>query len=238
MESIVPCASFHGNSAICQRGSPAPTPDCSLGFSHHARQRCGPFRFRNVRRRGVLDRFHSNNRKRAEAERITLARDGPTRCKSQSTPRNRPLPARGGDFGECPQTDFGARLRSTYANSISGRARFEFLPRRTNRVCRQRRSLARRAPFATVWIRPNDSVHQEIIRLVSLSFRLRNKIATVFSTSIYSTKMKSFRCETRKRAGRNRLNRFGSKSLGRILICFRYEARVSRPQRRLLYGFA
>ena len=39
----------------------------------------------------------------------------------------------------------------------------------------------RRAPFATVSMQPNDSVHQETIRLVSLSFRLRSRIALVVS---------------------------------------------------------
>ncbi len=37
--------------------------------------------------------------------------------------------------------------------------------------------------MAIVWIQPNDSVHHEMIRLVSLNFRFRNRIATVVSTS-------------------------------------------------------
>ena len=41
---------------------------------------------------------------------------------------------------------------------------------------------ARRAPRATVWIHPNDSVHHEMMRLVSLSFRFRSKMAAVLST--------------------------------------------------------
>jgi hypothetical protein len=43
--------------------------------------------------------------------------------------------------------------------------------------------LGRRAPLAIVWIQPNDSVHHEMIKLVSLNFRFRNRIATVVSTS-------------------------------------------------------
>src|SRR3954462_1811142 len=43
--------------------------------------------------------------------------------------------------------------------------------------------LARRAPLAAVWMQPNDSVHQETIRLVSLSLRLRSKMAAVLSIS-------------------------------------------------------
>ena len=42
---------------------------------------------------------------------------------------------------------------------------------------------ARRAPLATVWTQPNDSVHQEKMTLVSLNFRLRKRIANVLSTS-------------------------------------------------------
>jgi hypothetical protein len=48
---------------------------------------------------------------------------------------------------------------------------------------------ARRAPFATVWIHPHDSVHHETIRLVSLNFRLRNRMAAVISTRHVSTSM-------------------------------------------------
>src|SRR5436309_13962457 len=40
----------------------------------------------------------------------------------------------------------------------------------------------RRAPLATVWMQPNDSVHHDTIRLVSLSLRLRNRMAAVVST--------------------------------------------------------
>src|SRR5947209_4633405 len=40
---------------------------------------------------------------------------------------------------------------------------------------------ARRAPLAAVWMQPNDSVHHETMRLVSLSFRLRSRIAVVLS---------------------------------------------------------
>jgi hypothetical protein len=39
----------------------------------------------------------------------------------------------------------------------------------------------RRAPLAIVWIQPNDSVHHEMIRLVSLNFRFRNRMAAVLS---------------------------------------------------------
>ena len=42
--------------------------------------------------------------------------------------------------------------------------------------------LARRAPFATVWMQPNDSVHHDTIRLVSLNFRFRRRIAVVLRT--------------------------------------------------------
>src|SRR5437773_3832727 len=42
--------------------------------------------------------------------------------------------------------------------------------------------LGRRAPLAIVWIQPNDSVHHETIRLVSLNFRLRSRMAGVLST--------------------------------------------------------
>src|SRR6478752_6286337 len=41
--------------------------------------------------------------------------------------------------------------------------------------------LARRAPFAAVWMQPNDSVHHETIRLVSLSLRFRRRMAAVVS---------------------------------------------------------
>src|SRR5438105_2994998 len=41
--------------------------------------------------------------------------------------------------------------------------------------------LARRAPFAAVWMQPNDSVHHETIRLVSLSLRFRRRMAAVLS---------------------------------------------------------
>src|SRR5687768_18339330 len=41
--------------------------------------------------------------------------------------------------------------------------------------------LARRAPRAAVWMQPNDSVHHETIRLVSLSLRLRSRMAVVLS---------------------------------------------------------
>jgi hypothetical protein len=48
--------------------------------------------------------------------------------------------------------------------------------------------LGRRAPLAIVWIQPNDSVHHETIRLVSLNLRLRRRIAAVFSIrQIYHT---------------------------------------------------
>src|SRR5438270_13136618 len=40
---------------------------------------------------------------------------------------------------------------------------------------------ARRAPLAAVWMQPNDSVHHETMRLVSLSFRFRSKMAVVLS---------------------------------------------------------
>src|SRR5438045_7296380 len=40
---------------------------------------------------------------------------------------------------------------------------------------------ARRAPFAAVWIQPNDSVHHEMMRLVSLSFRFRKRMPVVLS---------------------------------------------------------
>src|SRR5256885_16126836 len=39
----------------------------------------------------------------------------------------------------------------------------------------------RRAPFAAVWMQPNESVHHETIRLVSLSFRFRRRMAVVVS---------------------------------------------------------
>ena len=47
--------------------------------------------------------------------------------------------------------------------------------------------LVRRAPLATVWMQPNDSVHHETIRLVSLKLRLRNRMALVLSTQKVST---------------------------------------------------
>src|SRR2546430_17278195 len=43
--------------------------------------------------------------------------------------------------------------------------------------------LVRRAPFATVWMQPSDSVHHETIRLVSLKLRLRKRIAAVLCTN-------------------------------------------------------
>src|SRR2546430_15276257 len=43
--------------------------------------------------------------------------------------------------------------------------------------------LVRRAPFATVWMQPSDSVHHETIRLVSLKLRLRKRIAEVLCTN-------------------------------------------------------
>src|SRR5437762_14113132 len=43
--------------------------------------------------------------------------------------------------------------------------------------------LGRRAPLAIVWIQPNDSVHHDTIRLVSLNFRLRRRMAAVDSTN-------------------------------------------------------
>jgi hypothetical protein len=42
--------------------------------------------------------------------------------------------------------------------------------------------LRRRAPLATVRTQPNDSVHHETMRLVSLNFRLRRRMAAVLST--------------------------------------------------------
>src|SRR5438270_5245007 len=38
---------------------------------------------------------------------------------------------------------------------------------------------ARRAPFAAVWIQPNDSVHHETMRLVSLNLRFRSRMPVV-----------------------------------------------------------
>src|SRR5881397_2315889 len=46
----------------------------------------------------------------------------------------------------------------------------------------------RRAPLATVWMQPNDSVHHETIRLVSLSLRLRKRMAAVIATRQGSTR--------------------------------------------------
>src|SRR5437588_5085977 len=40
---------------------------------------------------------------------------------------------------------------------------------------------ARRAPLAAVWMQPNDSVHHETMRLVSLSLRFRRRMAAVLS---------------------------------------------------------
>src|SRR5205809_6082114 len=39
----------------------------------------------------------------------------------------------------------------------------------------------RRAPRATVWMQPNDSVHHELMRLVSLSLRFRSRMPVVLS---------------------------------------------------------
>ena len=44
---------------------------------------------------------------------------------------------------------------------------------------------ARLAPFAAVWMQPNESVHHDTIRLVSLSFRFRSRMAVVLSTQKY-----------------------------------------------------
>src|SRR5947199_5851396 len=49
---------------------------------------------------------------------------------------------------------------------------------------------ARRAPLATVWMQPNDSVHHETIRLVSLNLRFRNRMAAVVSISATLTRIK------------------------------------------------
>jgi hypothetical protein len=42
--------------------------------------------------------------------------------------------------------------------------------------------LGRRAPLAIVWMQPNASVHQEMMSVVSLNLRLRNRMAAVVST--------------------------------------------------------
>jgi hypothetical protein len=47
---------------------------------------------------------------------------------------------------------------------------------------------ARRAPLATVCTQPNEFVHQWMIRLVSLSLRLRSKMAVVLSMAVSGTR--------------------------------------------------
>jgi len=79
-------------------------------------------------------------------------------------------------------------LRVSYADPICDFARWQSRLQKINPAFRQMGFWDGVAPLATACMQPNDSVHHETIRLVSLNFRLRRRIASWFaSIQIYHT---------------------------------------------------
>jgi len=110
-------------------------------------------------------------------------------CTNLDELRQNTLPSVCADnYCEFRRMDFSAQLRSAYAIRFGDFARWQSRLQKINPAFRQMGFLGRRAPLATACMQPNDSVHHETIRLVSLNFRLRRRIASVVaSIQIYHT---------------------------------------------------
>ena len=123
--------------AIFQINCRAQKRDRLLAFWHRGHPRSALIRFRNAGPREGWDHWHRDSRTHAVRARTIPAPDDPAPCKSQLARRNKPPSACVDSSSECRRTDFGARLRSRYANRTCGSGQSEFLLRRTNPTCRQ-----------------------------------------------------------------------------------------------------